>query len=127
MSILDLHDIYAAHIVSSVRVLSMIEEPSCSTPNEECMMTYLEWFVGKISQDELCAFVCFVTGASMCMVKKITVTFIYNSTDEFARCACPTSHCYDCILELLSSCVTYPEFVSEFHNQENYIWITETI
>lgn len=128
LSIFDLHDVYVAQTVSPVRVLSMIEEPSCSTPNEERVMTYLRRFVGSMSQDELHAFIRFVTGASMCMVKKITVTF--NSTDGFARR--PTSHCCDCILELPSTYATYPEFVCEFrcilsHNQENYNWIMDAI
>ena len=38
MSILD---IYTGQIVSPVTVLSMIEEPNCSTPNEKCMMIIL--------------------------------------------------------------------------------------
>ena len=52
---------YTALAVSSARVLAMIEEPDYSNPNQERIVTYLRQFVGSMNQDELRAFVRFVT------------------------------------------------------------------
>ena len=124
-SINDLHDIYASLTVSPVRVLSMIEDPCCTTANQERVMLYLRQLIGSMSQNELRAFMRYVTGASVCLDQTITVTF--NSTDGFARR--PISHCCDCILELSSAYATYPEFASEFHCilSDTQDWIMDAI
>ena len=44
----------------------MIKEPDYTNPNLERIMTYLVQFVGSMNQDEVKAFLQFVTGASVC-------------------------------------------------------------
>ena len=125
-SIKDIHNVYTALTVTSLRVLEMIEDPDCANPNEERVLSYLKQLVANMNKDELRAFVRFVTGASMCVASSIRVTF--NALDGFARR--PISHCCDCTLELSVTYATYPEFVTEFRSilsdmHNNYNWIMD--
>ena len=128
-SIDDLHDIYSTLTVSPARVLSMIEDPCCTTANRECMMSYLRQLVGNMSQNELRAFMRFVTGASVCLDQSIQVTF--NSAEGLSKH--PRSHCCDSTLELpLTSYATFPEFASDFNcilsdTHDNYNWTMDAI
>ena len=127
-SIDDLHDIYATLTVSPVRVLSMIKDPCCTTANQERVMSYLRQLVGSMSQNELRAFMRFVTGASVCLDQTIKVTF--NSAEGLSKH--PRSHCCDSSLELPSTYATYPEFASDFNcilsdTHDNYNWIMDAL
>ena len=128
MSINDLHSIYSALAVSQARVLAMIEEPEFVNCNEERVWGYLTQFVGSMTQDELQAFVRFVTGASVCLSQHIRL--IFNTLDGFARR--PTSHTCSSTLELPVSYKTFPEFVVEFRailsdSNSSYTWIMDAV
>lgn len=123
-----LHDIYTALAVSTERVLGMIDEPIYANPNQERVVTYLRQFVGGMNQDELRAFVRFVTGASVCMTQSISI--IFNALDGFARR--PIGHSCSSTLELPSTYKTFPEFVSEFRSvisdsHDNYNWVMDAV
>ena len=127
-SVCGLHDVYTALAVSSACILAMIEEPDYSNPNQERIVTYLRQFVGSMNQDELRAFVRFVTGASVCMTQSIKVTF--NGLDGLARR--PIGHSCSSTLELSTTYATFPELVSEFrsvisHTHDNYNWIMDAL
>ena len=127
MSVSDLHAVYSALALSPARVLAMIEEPACVTPNQERVVAYLRQFIGSMHQDKIRAFVRFVTGASVCLAPSIQLTF--NTLDGFAMR--PISHSCSSTLEIPVS-NTFPEFVSEFRSilsdtNSNYTWIMAAI
>jgi hypothetical protein len=122
MPVSELYSVYQSMSVSSVKVVSMIED-HCqpSTPSEERVSGYLRPYVGNMNQTDLQQFLRFVTGASVCSNQGIIITF--NHLDGLARR--PIVHACGNTLELSVSYTTYSEFVKEFDsvlkNDDSYI------
>ena len=108
-SVLDLNSLYLALTATPAKVVEIMESDA-SNEAEDRIMGYVEQFVGNLTQDAVRKFLRFTTGSSVCLAQKITVTF--NNVDGLARR--PISHTCNCVLELSTSYVTYPEFVLEF-------------
>lgn len=77
---------------------------------EERVYGYLTSFIGNMKLEELRLFLRFITGSSVCIDKKIEITF--NNLSGAARR--PIAHTCTCILEVPLSYATYPEFSEEF-------------
>ena len=106
----DVHDLFYAMTVTPTKVLALLELPSANNENESRMFGYLTTMIGNMKTTELSLFLRFVTGASVCIVPKITVEF--NGLDGFARR--PIAHTCDSVLELPTSYINYDDFYSEF-------------
>ena len=122
----DVQSLFYAMTVTSSKVLSLLELPSASNENESRVFGYLTTMVGNMKVTELTHFLRFVTGASACIVPKITVEF--NGLKGFARR--PIAHTCDSVLEL----PTYDdfEFFSEFQmilteTSETFTWRMDAI
>jgi hypothetical protein len=111
MSIGKFYSIYRSASVSTSKVLSMLDDSTItSSPSEELVMSYLRQYVGNMREDELRAFLRYVTGSSICASSGITVSF--NCLDGAARH--PLAHTCSCLLELPTTYINYEEFSSEF-------------
>ena len=108
-SVEEFHKLYLALTATSAKTVEIIEA-SCNNENEERVLGYLQQYVGGMTQDKVRRFLRFTTGSSVCLAKKISVTF--NIVCGFSRR--PISHTCDCVLELPSSYTTYLDFVYEF-------------
>ena len=125
LSVERLFSLYLALTASPEKVLERLESDALN-PNEQRVFGYLEQFIGNMTQDVLRSFLRFTTGSSVCISSKITVTF--NSLSGLARR--PLSHTCDCVLELPTTYITYPEFVSEFEailSEPEYTWRMDSI
>lgn len=124
-SVAQLLSLYRAQSVSRAKVLSLFEDAEGLDPNQQRVLGYLRQFVASMSVDDLRAFLRFVTGSTVCSINDITVAF--NNLDNFARR--PIAHTCHPSLELSTSYVTYPEFVSEFHAvlRDQLSWIMDSI
>ena len=124
----DVHSLFYAMTVTPSKVLSLLELPSASNENESRVFGYLTTMVGNMKVTELTHFLRFVTGASACIVPKITVEF--NGLKGFARR--PIAHTCDSVLELPTSYVNYDDFFSEFQlilteTRETFAWRMDAI
>ena len=106
----DIHSIYTSLVATVEKVLGVIQEPDFMNACEERIFTYLTQFVGNMKPHELSAFLRFVSGSSVCLGKRIAITF--NSSDGLARR--PVAHTCDCVLELPITYHSYLEFTEEF-------------
>jgi hypothetical protein len=84
--------------------------------------------IGNMQVAQLSHLLRFVTGASACIVPKISVEF--NGLEGFARR--PIAHTCDSILELPILYVNYDDFVSEFmlilnSANESFAWRMDAI
>lgn len=105
-----LHDLYKALNATHGSVISMIKESSQMTSSQSRVLGYLKTFIGNLNHQDLRNFLRFVTGSSVFIDKKISVTF--NSLSGLARR--PISHTCSCTLELSVTYLTYREFAKEF-------------
>ena len=106
----DLHDLYRALNATPGSVMSTIKESNEMTSSQAKVLGYLRTFIGNLNHQDLCNFLRFVTGSSVVIDKKITVTF--NRVFGLARR--PISHTCSCTLELSVIYLTYPDFAEEF-------------
>ena len=91
-------------------VLKLIQEPDGMNAAEERVHGYLLTLIGGLRSDELRSFLRFVSGSSVLVSNKITLSF--NSLAGLARR--PISHTCTYGLELSIAYSTYPEFEHEF-------------
>ena len=61
-------------------VWSMIKEPALNTPSENTTFDYLRRLLHSLSPELLVKFLCFVTGFSVCSMRKTKILF--NSAQE---------------------------------------------
>ena len=106
-----LFNLYKAKSVSAAKILEMFDEAEGSDLDQERVLTYLRQCIGSMSNEYLGLFLCFVTGSSVCMPKKIRVLF--NAVTGIARW--PICHTCEPSLELSSMYSTFVEFVSFIH------------
>ena len=124
-SVEELHKLYLALTATSAKTVEIIEA-SCNNANEERVLGYLQQYVGGMTQDKVRRFLRFTTGSSVCLAKKISVTF--NSVCGFSRRS--ISHTCDCMLELPLSYTTYLDFVYEFDEvlaQPEVLWTMDAL
>ncbi len=96
-SVASLYSIYTSSNVSQASVLKMItDDQDYLNANEERIHGYLKSLIGNLSNIDLRNFVRFVTGSSVLLNNKITVSF--NSLGGLARR--PIAHTCSYILEL---------------------------
>ena len=74
------------------------------------MLGYLRTFIGNLNHQDLRNFLRFVTGSSVVIDKKISVT-LYSLSGLARR---PISYTFCCTLELSVTYLTYPDFAEEF-------------
>ena len=110
ISVQKLKSLYDVLSVSHSKVLKLLEEPPFCSTSEEDVWLYLRQFIGNMTQDELRAFLRFVTGSFVICLPRISVMF--NKLEGLARR--PISHTCSGMLELSSNYSSLPEFVSEF-------------
>ena len=87
----------------------MIAECDDRMSTQSRIVGYLKTFIGNLDHRDLRNFLCFVTGSSIMIDKKIRITF--NSLSGLVRK--PISHTCSCTLELPLTNPTYPEFGEE--------------
>ena len=109
-SVGDLHGLYRALNATPGSVRSMIKESKEMTSSQARVLGYLRTFIGNLNHQDLRNFLRFVTGSSVVIDKKISVTF--NSLSGLARR--PISHTCSCTFELSVTYLTYPDFAEEF-------------
>ena len=107
---LDIHDLFYAMTVTPTKVLSLLDLNTTKNENESRVFGYLSTMMGNMEVADLSRLLRFVTGASACIVPKITVEF--NGLDSSARR--PIAHTCDSVLEPPVSYINYENFVSEF-------------
>ena len=108
--------------VTPTKVLSFVESPCPNNENESRVFGYLTTMIGNMKVTELSQFLLFVTGASSCIVPKISI--------ELARR--PIAHTCDSVLELPISYVNYDDFVTKFmlilnSTNESFAWRMDAI
>ena len=118
----DIHDLFYAMTVTPSKVLSLVE---CPIANESRVYGFLTTMIGNMKITELSHFLRFVTGASACIVPRISVVF--NGLEGFARR--PIAHTCDSVLELSTSYINYDDFYSEFKLiiNESFAWRMDAI
>ena len=124
-SIQKLFELYKALNATSASVLRLIESPEDMNFAEDRVFRYLLTFVGSAKTDQLRFFLRFVTGSSVLIDERITISF--NNLTGLARR--PISHTCDCGLELPISYATYPEFEFEFSKilSHEMSWVMDAI
>ena len=125
MSLKKLLSVYQALSVSVSKILNLIEEPFMSSSAQDKVYQYLRRFIGNMTQNELSAFLRFVTGSVVVSVPRITITF--NSLQGIARR--PISHTCSSTLELSTTYSSLPEFTSEFRSvlSDSYSWRMDAV
>ena len=121
----EIHNLYLALTCNPKKVLNQLQA-TASSEDEEKVIAYLEQFVGNMNGDLIQRFLRFTTGSSVCISRKITVTF--NKLSGLSRR--PTSHTCDCTLELSTMYESYSEFSHEFTSillQPKEYWIMNAI
>ena len=109
-SVHQLYELYKALNATPGAVIHMIEEPVETSSNQSRVLGYLKMFISNLNHQDLRNFLRFVTGSSVIIDKKISVTF--NNLSGLARR--PISHTCSCTLELSITYLMYSEFASEF-------------
>ncbi len=105
-------DVYSLHsrlAASSSKIISIMDIGS-SNPSEERVGDYLTTMLGNMPVESLRLFLRFVTGASVLITSKITVTF--NNLSGLGRR--PIAHTCSYLLELPTSYANYDDFATEF-------------
>ena len=106
----DIYLLYYSMVAIPAKVIEIIQEPDTMNAVEQRIFTYLCQMVGNMKTEELSSFLRFVTGSSVCLGKKIMVSF--STLTGFGRRL--VSHTCDCLLELPVSYISYTEFMTEF-------------
>ena len=120
-----LYDLYRLLTANPEKLLTLIEEPDFMNAAQERVFSYLQQYIGSMTQNELETFLRFVTGSSI-MPTRLNVTF--NSVSGLARR--PVSHTCDNCIELSSSYATYLEFIEEirlFMNDKKHSWTIDSV
>lgn len=118
---------YYSLTVAPDKVLKVLDG-CCTNPAEERTYAYLTTMVSSMSNEELRNFLRFITGSSVCITDKISITF--NSTSGFTRH--PIAHTCGCVLELPVSYMNYHDFYSEWAAilkdvDNNWKWYMDSI
>ena len=109
-SVKNLYDFYKTLCVSPASVLSALSTSDSINSAQNTVLTYLKTFIGNMVHEDLRNFLRFVTGSSVLIEKKITITF--NCISGLSRR--PISHTCSSTLELSTAYHSYPEFSQEF-------------
>ena len=75
MEVGKLFKLYKCILVSTTRLLGLLQEPLLDSPGKDEVWVYLRRFIGNLTNDELHTFLCFVTGSFVIRVSSITVSF----------------------------------------------------
>jgi len=125
----DIKKIYTALTATPTKVLSMLEITDTINPAEDCVVVFLNTMIGNMTNHEdLRNFLCFVTGASVCLGTKIHVQF--NHLSGFARR--PTSFTCNCVLVLPTDYVNYEDFIGDFKpvlkaTRNDFAWLIDAL
>jgi len=125
-SVPELYSLVIALSVSPRKILAQIEEPFFKNKAEERVFAYLQQYVGNMKQEEAQKFLRFVTGSSVCLGFKITVSF--NGLTGAARR--PLSHTCTSDLVLPYTYMTYVDFSNEFTailSDNEYCWEMQSL
>lgn len=109
-SVEQLYSLYKAISATPKSVVDAIITPDEMNSNQSRVLGYLKTFVGNLNQRDLQNFIRFVTGSSVMIKEKISVEF--NGNEGLKRA--PISRTCNCVLDLPSTYLTYPEFEDEF-------------
>ena len=105
----DIHSLYMSMVATPAKVMAIIQELDVMTSGEQRILTYLTQMIGDMKAEELATFLRFVSGSSVCVGRKINVSF--NNLTGLARQ--PITHTCDCLLELPLSYISYFDFKAE--------------
>ncbi len=123
----DLFSLYVALNANPRKVLDQTEEPLVfNNPSEERVFGYLQQYIGNMNTEEVRLFFRFVTGSSVCLSTKITVSF--NGLSGVARR--PLAHTCGCELELPYTYTSYLDFTHEFTtvlSEGHYCWEMQSV
>ena len=108
----DIYILYISMSATSEKVIAIVEEPESMNSIEQRIFTYLIQMIGNMKPEEVVTFLRFVSGSSVCLDKKITVSF--NDLSGLSRR--PIAHTCDCMLELPLSYISYRDFTTEFRS-----------
>ena len=125
-SVPQLYQLVTTLSVSPHKILAQIEEPFFNNKGEERVFGYLQQYVGNMKHDEAQRFLRFVTGSSVCLPTKITVTF--NGLTGAARR--PMAHTCTSDLVLPHTYMTYIDFMNEFTavlSNDDYCWEMQSV
>ena len=86
-------------VATPAKVIAIIQEPESMNSREQRIFTYLTQLIGDMKPQELATFLRFVSGSSICLGKKIEITF--NNLSGLARR--PIAHTCDCFLSHTSA------------------------
>ena len=67
--------IYISLVATPAKVLAVIDESESMNASEERIFTYPRQLVGNMKPHELGTFLRFISGSSVCLGRKITITF----------------------------------------------------
>lgn len=111
-SVQDLFKLYRSLNATPESILNILttSDDTDLDANKARVFSYLKTFIGNLTHQDIRNFLRFVTGSSVMIDKKITVSF--NYVTGLARR--PVSHTCNCILELPATYPSYPEFAEEF-------------
>lgn len=123
----DVHSLHSRLTASASKIISILDIGS-SNPSEERVGDYLTTMLGNMPLEGLRLFLRFVTGASVCVAPKITVTF--NNLSGLARR--PIAHTCNYLLELPTSYVNYDDFATEFKailssTENEFVWRMDAV
>ena len=108
-SVQDMYTLHCSLVATPEKVIAFLESDPCSQA-QECVYNHLVAMLGSMQSTELRLFLRFVTGCSVCVTPKITVT--YNSLSGPARC--PIAHTCDSTLQLSVFYRNYDDFNDDF-------------
>ena len=111
-SVKQLHDLYKALCITPKAIIDSLQSSDDLNANQMRIFSYLKTFIGNLTEQDLMNFSKFVTGSSVMLDKKMTITF--NNLSGLARR--PISHTCGCTLQLSTTFLTYPEFAEELLN-----------
>lgn len=92
------------------------------------MFGYLQQYVGNMKQDEAQRFLRFVTGSSVCLSTKITLTF--NGLTGAARRPMAHTCTSDLVLPHTCTYMTYIDVMNEFavvFSNDEYCWEMQSV
>ena len=108
----DMYMLYTSMFATPEKVIGIVQESESMNAGEQRVFTYLTEMIGSMRQHELSSFLHFVSGSSVCLEKKISVTF--NNLSGLGHR--PIAHTCVCLLELPVSYLSYLDFATEFRS-----------
>ena len=109
-SVKTLYELYKALNATPESIINVLTVPDDIDSNQSRMISYLKTFIGNLTHQDLRNFLRFITGSSVMIDKKISITF--NQLSGLSRR--PITHTCNCILELPVTYLSYPDFADEF-------------